>query len=437
MLIPLRPLTSEEFWDTVEWKAEIISEMVKLRSEGRSGADADYMQSKLSLTVIVTVEKQLFPVKRKKFAYWQIRGNAVCSSIIHKEPFMSEERSKAYTAAGVNIEAGNSLVSRIKSMVRSTAIPGVLSDIGSFGGLFAPDVTGMKEPALVASTDGVGTKLKLAFEFDRHDTVGIDLVAMSVNDILVQGAAPLFFLDYFACGALDVDKAEAVISGVAEGCRRGGCALLGGETAEMPGMYGEGEYDLAGFCVGLADKANLVDGSGVVPGDVILGLPSSGVHSNGYTLVRKLFAQSGASPDDIFPGTQRTFADVLMEPTIIYTKTVKPVFEKLKVKAMVHITGGGFYDNIPRVLPEDARADIRFGSWEILPVFDWLRRQGALSWPEMLQIFNCGIGYMLVMDRENADKAKAMFAEMGQAVSELGVIAQRRNADEEQVSIIF
>ncbi len=350
---------------------------------------------------------------------------------------MSEERSRAYTAAGVNIEAGNSLVSRIKSMVRNTAIPGVLSDIGSFGGLFAPNVADMKEPALVASTDGVGTKLKLAFEFDRHDTVGIDLVAMSVNDILVQGAVPLFFLDYFACGALDVDKAEAVISGVAEGCRRGECALLGGETAEMPGMYGEGEYDLAGFCVGLADKQDIVDGSKVSEGDVILGLPSSGVHSNGYTLVRKLFAQSGASPDDIFPGTQQSFADVLMEPTVIYTKTVRPVFQKLSVKAMVHITGGGFYDNIPRVLPDDVRADIRFGTWKILPVFDWLRRQGALSWPEMLQIFNCGIGYMLIMDRKNADLATEMFAAMGQEAAELGAIGKRRNADEEQVSIIF
>ena len=225
---------------------------------------------------------------------------------------MSSSRSQAYTDAGVNINAGNELVSRIKSLVASTRIPGVVSDIGGFGGLFRPELEGMKTPVLVSSTDGVGTKLKLAALFDRHDTVGIDLVAMSVNDILVQGAKPLFFLDYFATGELNVEQAEAVVGGVAEGCRRGGCALLGGETAEMPGMYAGGDYDLAGFCVGIADLGDIVDGSGIIPGDVVLGLASSGVHSNGYTLVRKLFEASGASADDIFPGTNRSFREVLL-----------------------------------------------------------------------------------------------------------------------------
>ncbi|HIV65060.1 MAG TPA: phosphoribosylformylglycinamidine cyclo-ligase, partial [Candidatus Mailhella excrementigallinarum] len=307
---------------------------------------------------------------------------------------MSSSRSQAYTDAGVNINAGNELVSRIKSLVASTRIPGVVSDIGGFGGLFRPELEGMKTPVLVSSTDGVGTKLKLAALFDRHDTVGIDLVAMSVNDILVQGAKPLFFLDYFATGELNVEQAEAVVGGVAEGCRRGGCALLGGETAEMPGMYAGGDYDLAGFCVGIADLGDIVDGSGIIPGDVVLGLASSGVHSNGYTLVRKLFEASGASADDIFPGTNRSFREVLLEPTIIYTRILEKLLQNTRAKGMVHVTGGGFYDNIPRVLPQNVCARIDFGVWDMPPVFEWLKEQGRLSWPEMLQIFNCGIGYI-------------------------------------------
>ena len=231
---------------------------------------------------------------------------------------MSSDRSRAYTEAGVDINAGNALVDRIKAMVKSTSINGVVSDIGGFGGLFKPDLSGMKEPVLVSSTDGVGTKLKLAFAFNCHDTVGIDLVAMSVNDIIVQGARPLFFLDYFATGKLDVDTAANVVSGVAEGCRRSGCALLGGETAEMPSMYPEGEYDLAGFCVGIVDNSKIVDGSSVSVGDVVIGLASSGVHSNGYSLVRKLLERSGLSGDDAFPGTDKTVCEVLMAPTIIY-----------------------------------------------------------------------------------------------------------------------
>lgn len=350
---------------------------------------------------------------------------------------MSQSRSQVYTDAGVNIEAGNSFVSRIKSIVASTHTKGNISDIGSFGGLFRPDLDDLKTPILVASTDGVGTKLKLAFEFDKHDTVGIDLVAMSVNDILVQGARPLFFLDYFACSELDVDKAVQVVEGIAEGCRRSACTLLGGETAEMPGMYAKGDYDLAGFCVGLADSDKIVDGSGISVGDVIIGLESSGVHSNGYSLVRKIFAQSGAKASDIFPGTDKTFAEVLLEPTIIYVESLRAIMRDFDIKGMVHITGGGFYDNIPRVLPQAVRADIHFGTWDIPPVFKWLQEVGDLTWPEMLQIFNSGIGYILVLAKEDADRAMEIFSAINTNAWEIGTIALREEEDTEAVNIIF
>lgn len=350
---------------------------------------------------------------------------------------MSSSRSQAYTDAGVNINAGNELVSRIKSLVASTRIPGVVSDIGGFGGLFRPELEGMKTPVLVSSTDGVGTKLKLAALFDRHDTVGIDLVAMSVNDILVQGAKPLFFLDYFATGELNVKQAEAVVGGVAEGCRRGGCALLGGETAEMPGMYAGGDYDLAGFCVGIADLGDIVDGSGIIPGDVVLGLASSGVHSNGYTLVRKLFEASGASADDIFPGTNRSFREVLLEPTIIYTRILEKLLQNTRAKGMVHVTGGGFYDNIPRVLPQNVCARIDFGAWDMPPVFEWLKEQGRLSWPEMLQIFNCGIGYIVIVDGAEAENVLKRAHVLNSRAWKIGEITARKEQDKEQVDILF
>ena len=349
---------------------------------------------------------------------------------------MSSGRSKAYTEAGVDINAGNALLSRIKDVVAKTQTKGVISDIGGFGGLFRPDLSGMSEPVLVSSTDGVGTKLKLAFAFDKHDSVGMDLVAMSVNDILVQGAKPLFFLDYFATGKLDVDKAQAVIAGVAEGCRQSACALLGGETAEMPSMYADGEYDLAGFCVGIVDNARLIDGSTISVGDKLIGIASSGVHSNGFSLVRKLLAQSGLKGDDIFPGTDRTVKDVLLAPTIIYVETVRHLLRDLPVKGMVHITGGGFYDNIPRVLPQQVKAEISFGSWEVLPVFSWLKEQGALSWPEMLQIFNCGIGYVLVVPEAVAAETRDRIIATGHKAWEIGTITRRKD-DEEQVSVIF
>ena len=350
---------------------------------------------------------------------------------------MSEDRSRAYTEAGVDINAGNALVDRIKHVVADTHTKGVLSDIGGFGGLFKPDLSGMEEPVLVSGTDGVGTKLKLAFMFDKHDTVGIDLVAMSVNDILVQGAKPLFFLDYFATGKLDVDKAEQVVAGVAAGCRQSKMALLGGETAEMADMYEEGEYDLAGFCVGIVDNANIVDGSDIRVGDTIIGLGSTGVHSNGYTLVRKIFEKSGLSGDDMMPGTEKPVSEVLLEPTAIYTETVGVLMRDFNLKGMVHVTGGGFYDNIPRVLPKSVRASISFGSWDILPVFNWLKEQGELSWPEMLQIFNCGIGYAIIVSAQEKDEVMSRLEAMNQDAWVIGSIEKRDDLEAEQVDIVF
>lgn len=351
---------------------------------------------------------------------------------------MSSERARAYTAAGVDIEAGNALVGRIRSLVSSTQTRGVLGDIGGFGGLFRPDLAGMSEPVLVSSTDGVGTKLKLAFAWKRHDTVGIDLVAMSANDILVQGAAPLFFLDYFATGRLDVDVAATVIGGVAEGCRQAGCALLGGETAEMPDMYAPGEYDLAGFCVGLVDNARLVDGSGIQVGDAIVGVASSGLHSNGYSLARKILAESGLGPDDPLPGADgRTVADIFLAPTIIYVEAVRPLLRDMNVKGMVHVTGGGFYDNIPRVLPAQVEARIRFGAWEVPPVYAWLRERGGLTWPEMLQIFNCGIGFVLILPSDQVEEAIGRIKAFRLDAWRIGDIARREDRDGDQVVMEF
>lgn len=363
------------------------------------------------------------------------------AAIIPKEFSMSsktpEDRAKAYTASGVDINAGNALVGRIKTLVEQTRIHGVLSEIGGFGGLFKPDLAGMEAPVLVASTDGVGTKLKLAFHYNKHDTIGIDLVAMSANDVIVQGARPLFFLDYFATGKLDVGVAADVIGGVAEGCRRAGCALLGGETAEMPDMYQAGEYDLAGFCVGIADNARLVDGSSIKVGDAIIGLASSGLHSNGYSLARKILDGSGLGGGDILPGTEKTVCDVFLEPTTIYVDCVKNLMRDVTIKGMVHVTGGGFYDNIPRVLPAQAGASIRFGSWPMPPLFTWLKEQGKLSWPEMLQIFNCGIGYILVVDKAMADDVLNRLSGVQQSAWIIGSVEHLAGKDAEQVDVVF
>lgn len=355
---------------------------------------------------------------------------------------MTGERSDAYTRAGVDMTAGNALVNRIRAIAGTTFTRGVISEIGGFGGLFRPDLSRLEEPLLVASTDGVGTKLKLAFAFDRHDTVGIDLVAMSVNDILVQGATPLFFLDYFACGKLDTETCAKVISGVADGCRQAGCALLGGETAEMPDMYPPGEYDLAGFGVGIVDNSRLVDGSDITVGDAIIGIASSGIHSNGFSLVRRLLADSGLRPDEPFPGADgRSVADVLLMPTVIYVEAVLPLLRDVRIKGMAHITGGGFYDNIPRTLPVPVEARIRFGAWKTPPVFEWIKSQGNLSWPEMLQIFNCGIGFVLVLPPDRVEEVINRIQAFDLAAWQIGEIAHRsRNSAgqwEEQVRINF
>ena len=349
----------------------------------------------------------------------------------------TQDRARAYTEAGVNIEAGNDLVSRIKSLVAKTRTQGVLSEIGGFGGLFKPDIADMSDPLLVASTDGVGTKLKLAFLFDRHDTVGIDLVAMSVNDVLVQGAKPLFFLDYFATGKLDVNVAEQVISGIAQGCRLAGCALLGGETAEMPSMYSDGEYDLAGFCVGLVDNAHLVDGSSIKVGDRIVGIASSGPHANGYSLIRKIFEQSGLGKDDLFPGTEKTAAEILLAPTTIYVECIRNLMRDFTICGMVHITGGGFYDNIPRVLPPQVKARITFDSWDIPPVFQWLQQEGKLEWPEMLQIFNCGIGYVLVVPKEEVEDIIGRLSALNFPAWDIGSVERCTSRNEEQLDVAF
>jgi phosphoribosylformylglycinamidine cyclo-ligase len=313
------------------------------------------------------------------------------------------DRAEAYRRAGVDIHAAGELVNRIKPLAQATFSKGVITDIGGFGGLFKLDLQDFEEPVLVSSTDGVGTKLLLAFEFDGHSTVGIDLVAMSVNDILVQGAKPLFFLDYFATGKLDVDVAERVIKGVAHGCSEAGCSLLGGETAEMPDFYPPGHYDLAGFCVGIVDNAKIVDGSSIGIGDAIIGIKSSGPHSNGYSLIRKILAQTGLRPNDLLPGAAQTVAEALLAPTRIYVKSVLNVMRDFPVKGMVHVTGGGFYENVPRILPRGVAANIAMDNWQMPPVFNWLKSAGNLTWGEMLTTFNCGVGYVLVVDKALAD----------------------------------
>lgn len=347
------------------------------------------------------------------------------------------KRTDAYKAAGVDIEAANTFISRIKGLVAGTFTKGVVTDIGGFGGLFKPDLSQIQNPVLVAGTDGVGTKLKLAFLFDRHETIGIDLVAMSVNDVLVQGARPLFFLDYFATSRLDPDRAVTVISGVVAGCKQASCALLGGETAEMPGFYADGEYDLSGFCVGLVDDKRIVDGSAITIGDRILGLASSGLHSNGYSLVRRLLEESGLKGSDPFPGQEsRTVADVLLTPTRIYVQPVLNLLRDLTIKGMVHITGGGFYDNVPRILPQGVAARMTFGSWPVPPVFEWVRSQGKLDWPAMLQTFNCGVGYMLIVRKDDEEEVRMRLKGQDVEAFPIGEIVKRK-PEQEQVEILF
>ena len=341
--------------------------------------------------------------------------------------------AKTYEKAGVNLEAGYEVVSRIKKHVASTARPGSMGGIGSFGGMFDLASLGIKEPVLVSGTDGVGTKLKIAFAMDKHDTVGIDAVAMCVNDVLAQGAEPLFFLDYVAIGHNSPEKVEAIVAGVAEGCRQAGCALVGGETAEMPGMYQGGEYDIAGFTTGVVEKSKLIDGSKVKVGDVLVGIASTGVHSNGFSLVRKIVADAGLNySDSISEFGGRALGDVLLTPTRIYVKQVLDVIRKCDVHGICHITGGGFDENIPRVLHKGQGLEIVEGSWEILPVFRMLEKWGRVPHREMFNIFNMGIGMVIVLDSSEADKAMEILASHGEKASVIGKVT-----DTEGVNIIL
>ena len=328
----------------------------------------------------------------------------------------------SYKDAGVDIDAGDALVERIKPLARRTMREGVLAGIGGFGALFEVPKN-YKEPVLVSGTDGVGTKLKLAFEWNMHDTVGIDLVAMSVNDVLVQGAEPLFFLDYFACGKLDVDTAAAVVSGIAAGCEASGCALIGGETAEMPGMYPAGEYDLAGFAVGVVEKSKILTGANVQPGDVVLGLASSGVHSNGFSLVRKCIERAGGDAPATLDG--QPFRQALMAPTRLYVKSVLGAMAAHPVKALAHITGGGLLENIPRVLPDGLAAHLKNGSWPRSELFAWLQQTAGIDDIEMNRTFNNGIGMAVVIDAAHAGACAQTLQAAGEQVFAIGVIAQR------------
>ena len=327
--------------------------------------------------------------------------------------------SLSYRDAGVDMVAGDALVDAIKPFAKRTMREGVMAGIGGFGAMFEISKK-YKEPVLVSGTDGVGTKLKLAFELNKHDTVGIDLVAMSVNDILVQGAEPLFFLDYFACGKLEVGTAAAVIKGIAEGCEQSGCALVGGETAEMPGMYPAGEYDLAGFAVGCVDKEKIINGLSIAAGDVVLGLASSGAHSNGYSLIRRLIANSGIDFESDFHG--KKFKDVVMAPTKIYVKSLLKLIDALPVKGLAHITGGGITENIPRVLPAGLTAEISKASWTLPPLFQWLQAQGNITHSEMYKTFNCGIGMAVIVAQQHVAQAIALLQANGETVYEIGKI---------------
>jgi phosphoribosylformylglycinamidine cyclo-ligase len=336
----------------------------------------------------------------------------------------------SYKDAGVDIDAGDALIQRIKPLAKKTMREGVLAGIGGFGALFEVPKR-YKEPVLVSGTDGVGTKLKLAFEWNMHDTVGIDLVAMSVNDVLVQGAEPLFFLDYFACGKLDIDTAAAVIGGIAKGCELSGCALIGGETAEMPGMYPAGEYDLAGFAVGAVEKSKILTGQNVKPGDVVLGLASHGVHSNGFSLVRKCIERAEGNLPATLDG--KPFKQAIMEPTRLYVKNVLAALAQHPIKALAHITGGGLLENIPRVLPEGYAAHLQKGSWPQTELFAWLQATAGIDDTEMNRTFNNGIGMVVVIASNDSSACAATLRASGEQVFEIGVIAER--GDEAAVTV--
>ncbi len=337
--------------------------------------------------------------------------------------------SDAYKQAGVDIAAGNEAVERMKKHVKKTFRPEVLTELGGFGALFGLDKQKYEEPVLVSGTDGVGTKLKIAFAMDRHDTIGIDAVAMCVNDIVVQGAEPLFFLDYLACGKVVPEKIEAIVKGLSDGCVQAGCALIGGETAEMPGMYGEGEYDIAGFAVGIADRKNLIDGSAIAPGDAVLGLASSGVHSNGFSLVRKLLLeQRGYRLHDRVDELGGTLGDVLLEPTKIYVKPVLAMQSGIRLKGLAHITGGGFIENIPRVLPSGVNVEIECGSWPVPPIFRLLQKEGNISRSDMYRTFNMGIGMVIIVSPDEADEVMRIAAQHGETAYRIGRVTAGEKA---------
>ncbi|MGA7877246.1 MAG: phosphoribosylformylglycinamidine cyclo-ligase [Desulfoferrobacter sp.] len=331
-----------------------------------------------------------------------------------------------YRDAGVDLDKANELVKRIQPLVRSTFNSGVITDIGGFGGLFSFDCNNFKSPVLASSTDGVGTKLKVAFWANMHNTVGIDLVAMCVNDIIVQGARPLFFLDYLAMGKIELDLVEQIISGIVAGCKQAKCSLIGGETAEMPDFYKENEYDLAGFAVGLVDNSQIIDGSSIHVGNQIIGLASSGIHSNGYSLVRRIvFDQLKMEPDSLIHECNRTVAEELLEPTSIYVEPVRKLLRQFKILGMAHITGGGFYDNIRRILPGACQAVIYHGSWEVPPIFRFLQEKGGISEDEMYHVFNRGIGYVFIVEPKEADEIIELLYAMGEKAYRIGEIVAR------------
>lgn len=337
---------------------------------------------------------------------------------------MEEKRELTYAGAGVDIDAGNKAVQLMRNAVRSTYRPEVLADIGSFGGFFALDIKKYREPVLVSGTDGVGTKLRVAMLMDRHDTVGIDAVAMCVNDILVQGAEPLFFLDYLAVGKLVPEKVAAIVSGVAEGCRQAGCSLIGGETAEMPGFYGPEEYDLAGFAVGVVERSRIIDGKNIVPGDRLIGIPSSGLHSNGYSLARKVFFEvANHKADTYLDRLGRTVGEEMLEPTRIYAGTILPLLERFRIKGLAHITGGGLTENVPRILPGGMGINIHLGSWPVLPVFDLISEAGVAK-EEMLRTFNMGIGLVVVISKEEAEAVMSCLSSNGERSYLIGEVVE-------------
>jgi phosphoribosylformylglycinamidine cyclo-ligase len=334
---------------------------------------------------------------------------------------MTAKQPLTYKDAGVDIDAGDDLVEHIKPLARSTNRPGVLGGIGGFGGLFEIDLARWPRPVLVSGTDGVGTKLKLAIELDRYDTIGIDLVAMCANDVIVQGAEPLFFLDYYASGKLSVDTATAVIRGIATGCQQAGAALLGGETAELPGMYSGKDFDLAGFCVGIVNRDQIIDGTGILPGDIILGLASSGPHSNGYSLIRRVLEVSHTPLDTPWEGG--TLGSALLAPTRIYVRSLLALMATCRIRGLAHITGGGLADNLVRVLPETVNAVLHKSAWQRPALFDWLQKEGNVPEDDLLRTFNCGIGMTVIVRREDAELARELLEQAGETVTVLGEIA--------------